>query len=90
MGAYFVLYPRSRVLTLIPLIIFWEIIELPAILLLGFWFLMQLFSAGAIAVTAGTGAAASPSWRTSPASSSAWSACFVFRKPQAPDRTDLG
>jgi membrane associated rhomboid family serine protease len=54
MGAYFVLYPRSRVLTLIPLIIFWEIIELPAILLLGFWFLMQLFSAGAIAATAST------------------------------------
>ena len=54
MGAYFVLYPRSRVLTLIPLIIFWEIIELPAIFLLGFWFLMQLFSAGAIAVTAST------------------------------------
>jgi membrane associated rhomboid family serine protease len=55
MGAYFVLYPQSRVLTLIPLIIFWEIIELPAIMLLGFWFLMQLFSAGAIAVTASTG-----------------------------------
>lgn len=54
MGAYFVLYPRSRVLTLIPLIIFWEIIELPAIFLLGFWFVMQLFSAGAIAVTANT------------------------------------
>jgi len=56
MGAYFVLYPRSRVLTLIPLIIFWEIVELPAIVLLGFWFLMQLFSAGAIAVTASIGA----------------------------------
>jgi len=55
MGAYFVLYPQSRVLTLIPLIIFWEVIELPAIILLGFWFLMQLFSAGAIAVTASTG-----------------------------------
>ena len=55
MGAYFVLYPRSRVLTLIPLIIFWEIVELPAVFLLGFWFLMQLFSAGAIAVTASTG-----------------------------------
>ena len=52
MGAYFVLYPRSRVLTLIPLIIFWEVIELPAFVLLGFWFIMQLFSAGAIAVTA--------------------------------------
>jgi len=55
MGGYFVLYPQSRVLALVPLIIFWEIIEVPAILLLGFWFLLQLFSAGAIAVTAGTG-----------------------------------
>ncbi len=54
MGAYFVLYPRSRVLTLVPLIIFWEIIELPAILLLGFWFLLQLVDAGAVAVTSNT------------------------------------
>jgi membrane associated rhomboid family serine protease len=53
MGAYFVLYPHSRVLTLIPWI-FIQIVELPAIALLGFWFLMQLFSAGAIAVTAST------------------------------------
>src|SRR2546423_11010555 len=52
MGAYFVLYPQSRVLTLIPLIVFMEIVELPAVILLGFWFLMQLFNAGAIAVTA--------------------------------------
>ena len=51
MGAYFVLYPRSRVLTLIPLFFWWEIIELPALVLLGFWFLMQLFSAGTIAMT---------------------------------------
>ena len=51
MGGYFVLYPRSRVLTLIPLIVFWDIIELPAILLLGFWFLLQLVNAGAVAVT---------------------------------------
>src|SRR5436190_917949 len=55
MGAYFVLYPHSRVLTLVPLILWWELFELPAIVLLGFWFLMQLFSAaGSIAVTAGT------------------------------------
>jgi membrane associated rhomboid family serine protease len=52
MGAYFVLYPQSRVLTLVTLIIFWEVIELPAYVLLGFWFLLQLFSAGSIAVTA--------------------------------------
>jgi membrane associated rhomboid family serine protease len=53
MGAYFVLYPHSRVLTLIPWI-FIQIVELPAIFLLGIWFLMQLLSAGTIAVTAST------------------------------------
>jgi membrane associated rhomboid family serine protease len=54
MGAYFVLFPRSRVLTLIPIFLF-DVIEVPAIFLLGFWFLMQLVNAGAVAVTAGTG-----------------------------------
>jgi membrane associated rhomboid family serine protease len=53
MGAYFVLYPKSRVLTLVP--IFFNVIEMPAIALLGFWFLMQLFNAGAVAATANTG-----------------------------------
>ncbi len=51
MGAYFVLFPHSRVLTLVPLIVFVEIIELPALLLLGFWFAMQIFSAGIGAIT---------------------------------------
>src|SRR5436305_6138319 len=37
MGAYFLLYPQSRVLTLVTIIFFWEIVELPAIVLLGFW-----------------------------------------------------
>src|SRR6185503_2645734 len=50
MGAYFVLYPHSRVLTLIPWI-FIQVIEVPAIFLLGFWFLMQLLNAGTIAMT---------------------------------------
>src|SRR5919201_4677253 len=54
MGAYFVLYPHSKVLTLVPIVFFIQVIELPAIILLGFWFLMQLFSAGSIAVTAAT------------------------------------
>ena len=52
MGAYIVLYPKSRVLTLIPLFVFWEIIEIPAVFFLGFWFLLQVFSAGT--VTSGT------------------------------------
>jgi len=54
MGAYFVLYPRSRVLTLIWLFVFVDIVEIPAVFFLGFWFLMQLFSGvGSVAQTAG-------------------------------------
>src|SRR3989475_248780 len=44
MGAYFVLYPRSRIVTLLPLIVFWQIVEVPAIFFLGVWFLMQFLS----------------------------------------------
>jgi membrane associated rhomboid family serine protease len=44
MGAYFVLYPHSRILTLLPLFIFWQVIEVPAVLFLGLWFALQLFS----------------------------------------------
>ena len=56
MGAYFVLYPHSRVLTLVPLFIYWEIVELPAPFLLGFWFLMQLFGAGIGTISSASGA----------------------------------
>ena len=86
MGAYFVLYPRSRVLTLIPLVIFWEIIELPAILLLGFWFLMQLFSAGAIAVTSTTGGGGVAFAAHVAGFLVGVGAVFVFKKPQQPDQ----
>jgi membrane associated rhomboid family serine protease len=43
MGAYFLMYPNSRVLALVPLFIIFEVIEVPAILFLGLWFLMQFF-----------------------------------------------
>jgi membrane associated rhomboid family serine protease len=44
MGAYFVLYPESRVLTAVFILIFFDLIEIPAIFFLGIWFLMQLLS----------------------------------------------
>ena len=44
MGAYFVLYPRSRIVTLIPIFFFFQIVEVPAILFLGVWFVMQFLS----------------------------------------------
>ncbi|UCC95731.1 MAG: rhomboid family intramembrane serine protease [Candidatus Omnitrophota bacterium] len=43
LGAYFVIFPRAKVLTLIPIFFFWQIVELPASFFLGFWFLYQLF-----------------------------------------------
>ncbi len=52
MGAYFLLYPRSRVLTLIPIFIFIQIIEIPAVFFLGFWFLLQFFQ-GTASIMAG-------------------------------------
>ncbi len=44
LGAYLILFPRARVTTLIPIFVFIMIRELPAVLLLGFWFVLQLFS----------------------------------------------
>jgi membrane associated rhomboid family serine protease len=44
LGAYLLLFPRARVLTLIPFGFFIRLAELPAILVLGFWFVIQLFS----------------------------------------------
>jgi membrane associated rhomboid family serine protease len=44
MGAYFVMYPQSRILTLLPIFIFIQVIEVPAVVFLGLWFLFQLLS----------------------------------------------
>ena len=43
LGAYALLYPRARVVTLVVIIIFVTLIELPALLVLGLWFLLQLY-----------------------------------------------
>ena len=42
LGAYLVLYPRSRVLSLLPLGFFMRLTMVPAIIVLGLWFLLQL------------------------------------------------
>jgi membrane associated rhomboid family serine protease len=56
LGGYALLYPRARVLTLVFIIFFATIIEIPALLLLGFWFLQQLyFGAAGLATPVGGG-----------------------------------
>jgi membrane associated rhomboid family serine protease len=44
MGAYLMKFPRARILTLIPIIIFYTTMEIPAALWLIFWFGIQFFS----------------------------------------------
>ncbi len=44
LGAYFISFPSARITTLIPLLFFFWTVELPAILVLGYWFLIQFFS----------------------------------------------
>jgi membrane associated rhomboid family serine protease len=54
MGAYFVLYPGSRIVTLVFVFFFIQIVEIPAVVFLGVWFLMQFLSGvGSIAKTTG-------------------------------------
>jgi membrane associated rhomboid family serine protease len=45
LGAYALLYPRARVITVIFIVIFFTVVQLPALLVLGFWFLLQLLPA---------------------------------------------
>ena len=51
MGAYIVLYPRARVLTLVVLIIFFTFWWLPAWIFLGYWFLYQFLATSIVATS---------------------------------------
>ena len=47
LGGYALLYPRARVITLVLIIFFITFVELPALLVLGFWFLFQVLAGAA-------------------------------------------
>jgi membrane associated rhomboid family serine protease len=49
MGAFIVTYPRDRIRSLLFIFIFFRVTFIPAALLIGFWFLTQLFNAGQVA-----------------------------------------
>jgi membrane associated rhomboid family serine protease len=44
LGAYLILFPRARILSLVPIVFFFTFIEVPALLFLLFWFASQVFS----------------------------------------------
>jgi membrane associated rhomboid family serine protease len=49
MGAFLITYPRDRIRTILLIFVFVQITFIPAALLIGFWFLTQLFDAGKVA-----------------------------------------
>ena len=59
LGGYALLYPRARIVTLLFIIIFFTIVELPALLVLAAWFALQaLFGVGELATPTGGGGVA--------------------------------
>jgi membrane associated rhomboid family serine protease len=44
LGAYILLYPQARVLVVIPIVIIFQTLRIPALFVLGIWFVMQLVS----------------------------------------------
>lgn len=58
LGAYIVFFPGSRILTLIPLIVFFFTMRIPAIIFIGLWFLVQFLSGVGSLGAASTGGVA--------------------------------
>jgi len=44
LGAYLILFPRARIASLVPIFFIFTLIEIPAVIFLSFWFVLQLFS----------------------------------------------
>jgi rhomboid family protein len=61
LGAYLVAFPRARVLTLVPIFIFIQFIWLPAVIVLGIWFIFQFFS-GALSLSYGAAQGGGVAW----------------------------
>ncbi len=53
MGAFIVTYPRDRIRSLLVIFVFVSVTYIPAVLLIGIWFLMQFLSLGAVTPGAG-------------------------------------
>ena len=84
MGAYFVMYPRSRIVTLIPIFFFIQLVEVPAVIFLGLWFLMQFLSGlGSAALSPDTNMSGGIAfWAHVAGFVAGLAAVHVFRRPE--------
>ena len=92
MGAYFVLYPHSRVLTLVFLFVFVQVVEIPAVVFLGFWFFMQLVSGVGSTLATATGRAAGgiAFWAHVAGFGAGAGLVKLLARPQPPEYWDAG
>jgi membrane associated rhomboid family serine protease len=85
LGAYMIMFPRNRVRTIVPIIFIWTIISLPAIVVIGFWIVIQLFSQfAAIANTAQTSGGGVAYMAHIGGFFAGLALTFLFRRPQEP------
>jgi membrane associated rhomboid family serine protease len=82
LGAYMLLYPRAHVVTLIPFGFFTQLVRVPALFFLGFWFLQQFLS-GTLSLTARTAQTGGVAWWAHIGGFAAGLLLvFVFQKPK--------
>ena len=62
LGAYLVAFPRARVMTLVPLFPFFQLMALPAVVVLGLWFVFQFFSGALSLAWAGATSGGGTAW----------------------------
>ena len=84
LGAYFVLYPHARVVTIVPLFFLFPLVEVPAFLFLLLWFLLQFWQGSAALVTSGRAGAAAGgvAWWAHVGGFAAGIALLVLLKPR--------
>ena len=83
LGAYFMLYPHSRILTLVPIFIFIQILEVPAVVFLFFWFIWQ-FIQGSITAASSAAQGGVAWWAHIGGFLVGLALIFVFRRPEKP------
>jgi membrane associated rhomboid family serine protease len=84
LGAYLLLYPHARVVTVLPVLFYPLIFELPAVLYLGFWFVLQIWSGLASSEAGDVGGVAW--WAHVGGFVAGMLLLYVFRKRRAPPR----
>lgn len=61
-GAYFLLYPRAKILTFIPVFFFFYLVDVPAFIFIGLWFFMQFIQGTFHLLTVGAMAEGGIAW----------------------------